>query len=199
MISVAHRPTVVPHHDFVFEFEKASRKWRWVPSSEVATCEKFPTDGLEVLPVQEAVLKDSEEVELEGFNLNFIRRFWLAMKCGIPGLKSLISMMLLVQLCCMGIYAYLTIVIFRDFGTSAIIKDIVDGNTSAGVSKAANIIGLSSVISIVQSLSCFCGAIIAIQIHKGIIKRFHAAYFSQGLFQKIIVSPTPGCGVVLEL
>jgi len=83
MVSIAHRPTVIPHHDFVFKYEPSTHRWSQVKSASIATCGKFPTDGLEQDLQQPVTEPEVAKATADGFNLKFFRRLFGAFYLGI--------------------------------------------------------------------------------------------------------------------
>jgi len=189
MISIAHRPTVIPHHDFVFRYDPSTHRWSQVLSADVQTCGKFPSDGLEQ-DLQDKSDDAAAEVEMkeEGFNLKFVMRLWRAVRLGIRKCSSQSLVFLFIMSACMGLYAGMVILIFRDYGTSKIIARIVGdpkNKIAVNLPQAFNdigvIIALNAVVATVQALSCFLGAIVAVKIQRGIMKFFHENYFAPGV------------------
>lgn len=188
MISIAHRPSVIPHHTYVFKYNPDGHSWAQVASATEATEGKFPIEGLEVASGQgDSLEQDVEEVD-EGLNCRFIRRFINLIRMSVGSWKSQIFRIWFLQLCCMGIYAGLTIEIFKNYGTSTIISLITGTkpytpatrNIPLALNKCGTIIGLNSVVAIVQSISCFVGAWLAVKVQRNLVRRFHANYFSPG-------------------
>lgn len=50
LISVAHRPSVIPHHEFVFRYLEQSRMWERVSAKDVETSTGL-TDDVEPVEV----------------------------------------------------------------------------------------------------------------------------------------------------
>lgn len=184
MISVAHRPSVIAHHDSVFRFKKEDRLWELVPSKEVSSMEKFSAD------LGEEEKKDDAPPEVAeagdgpgGFGPLFIRRMYRALRLGVgwPGLFYMF-----VQLCCMGIYGMLICIIFKNYGTSVIISKVTgtggyQRDVTGALNYAGTIIALNMVASVVQSVSAFLGALLGIRIQRGITFKFHEGYFTPGV------------------
>ena len=163
---------VVPHHDFVFKYAPVTHSWNLVPSTEVATCEKFPIDGF----VEPPIMLSEEPVETPevkaGFNLQFLKFFYRAMKLAWTSCGDEILAFLFIMLVCMGIYGYLVIVIARDYGTGLIINQItgasklVKKDIPLAFQNAGIIIGLNTVNAFVQSISALLGCMIALKMHR---------------------------------
>jgi len=189
MISIAHRPSVIPHHDFVIRYIEGKHAWEQVPSSAVATEGKFPTDCLEELLGDVGTEEVKEDEQYEGLNCAFFKRFCRMIYLAFRSQCGKMCLLLFVQFIAMCVYGGLTIEIFRDYGTSTIIAEITGTkpftwatrNLQAAYNAAGIIIGLNSVISIVQAACALAGAWIAVNIQYDIISEFHKHYFSPGV------------------
>lgn len=181
MISIAHRPTVIPHHEYVFRYEPSTHCWSQLPSSEVQTCGKFSTEGLVQAPPQWEKEEDKAPEKEEGFNFKFLKRLRNALVLAIPEVKSQGVAFLITMIICMIIYGIMTIVVFSSYGTSKIITQVVQANLTGALKDAFTILGLNAICALVQSLSCYLGAILAVKVQGAIVASFHSDYFSSGV------------------
>jgi ABC-type uncharacterized transport system fused permease/ATPase subunit len=190
MISVAHRPTVIPHHEFVFKYEPAQHTWTHIRSSQCSTVEKFPTDGLMDMPAQVAEDLAIPEDPLQGFNWTFVKRVFRAIGYGFSKSDPWFLVFSFIQMGAMVIYGAMQIIIFRDYGTSKIIlwvtgnptaKPPVPSDFQAAMNGAGTIIGLNAVCAICMTANAFCGALMALRIQKGITTKIQDLYFQPGV------------------
>ena len=187
MISVAHRPTVVAHHKFVFKYDPADYSWNRV--AVPATEEKFTTEGLETMPPQVAEEIAVPEPPLFGFNMTFFKRFFRAIKLGLSQDKMFLVFSF-IQLAAMVIYGTMQIIIFKDYGTSKIIlwvtgnpsaKPPIPSNFAAAMDGAGIIIGLNAVCAVCMTANAFSGALMALKIQKGVTTKVQDLYFKPGV------------------
>lgn len=107
-----------------------------------------------------------------GFNLQFLKFFYRAMKLAWTSCGDEILAFLVVMLVCMGIYGLLVIVVARDYGTGLIINQITGASKSVkkdiplAFNNAGIIIGLNTVNALVQSISALLGCMIALKMHR---------------------------------
>lgn len=187
MVSVAHRPTVIPHHQFVYKYVPASHSWIVIPASEVATCEKFPIEGFEESTTTNTEEPPARELKPGGFNLQFFRRLCNAFRLAIRRCGSQVWYLSFIMFIAMLIYGALTVIIYRDYGTGKIINQVtgadkkIPKDIQLAFKNAGIIIGLNTIIALVQSLSALCGAWIAMKMHRAIVNKFHSSYFATGV------------------
>eukprot|EP01059_Diplonema_ambulator_P009294 TRINITY_DN1912_c0_g1_i3.p1 TRINITY_DN1912_c0_g1~~TRINITY_DN1912_c0_g1_i3.p1 ORF type:complete len:1248 (+),score=512.08 TRINITY_DN1912_c0_g1_i3:70-3813(+) len=186
MISIAHRPSVIPHHMHVIRYVSESHSWEQVDSSTIESGGKFPTDGLEQAQhMAEPVREEEEEVD-EGMGFLFMRRFFRLIQMAIGEARMQVFLIWLIQFLAMGVYGGLTIEIFRDYGTSSIIAQITgtkpytETDLQSAMNRCGVIIGLNMVNAFVQAVSAFVGALLAVRIQHAVVGVFHKSYFTPG-------------------
>eukprot|EP00808_Paulinella_micropora_P002089 g67897.t1 len=185
LISVAHRPTVLPHHSHILSYDPKTHSWHQMATRDwPGLPHKFPTDGLEKKGNSSTAHLQHEAVEKapEGLGRVFWRRIRRAMrKIFAPGCCDSGWQMAVVMLLVMTCYGGLQILIYKQYGTSLIIKKVITGQYRAAFKICFDVIGISVVMAICQALSCFLGSLLACKMHKGIINEFHGNYFQPGV------------------
>lgn len=108
-----------------------------------------------------------------GFNLQFFKYFYAAMKLAWTSCFDEILAFLVIMFVCMSIFGLLTIEIAREYGTGKIINQItgaspktVEKDIPLAFHNAGVIIGLNTVNAFVQSVSALLSCMIALKMHR---------------------------------
>eukprot|EP00808_Paulinella_micropora_P012409 g5330.t1 len=185
LVSVAHRPTVLPHHTHILCYDPKTHRWNQVPTKDWPGCpEKFPTAGLEQKAKSSTAHLESEatEPEPEGISWSFWRRLGRALRFAFqPGCDDSGWQMTFIMVCVMTLYGGLQILIYKNYGSSAIIKAVITGKYRFAFDMCFKVIGISVAMAIAQASSCFLGSMLGLKMHRGVIKEFHGKYFQPGV------------------
>lgn len=181
LISVAHRPTVIPHHEFVFKFISETRTWELGSASEVQGIGGISDGDIEPPKEnkEESMKRKAQALEKTtgGLGRVFIRRVLDAFGLAIPGFIGWPTVCFATMFCMMGLYGGLQVIIFKWYGTSGIITKVLAGDTRSALSDSLIQIGINISGSFCMSFSALAGALWGLMVHRAIVHDFHKAYF----------------------
>eukprot|EP00457_Paulinella_chromatophora_P000427 gb/GEZN01000427.1/.p1 GENE.gb/GEZN01000427.1/~~gb/GEZN01000427.1/.p1 ORF type:complete len:1445 (+),score=226.17 gb/GEZN01000427.1/:111-4337(+) len=188
LLSVAHRPSVLPHHTWILNYEVKSHSWSQILTKRFpGVSEIFPSAGINPSMGQGFMEPEQHAQKPEGMTVRFWGRLIRTFRFGFKRLLSQGPFFALVMLGAMIVYGYLQILIFDKYGTSIIINNVIGKNAQktpdykAAFDFAFKIIGISVIAAICQSLSCWLGSLLGVKIQRGIIGEFHRKYFVDGV------------------
>jgi ATP-binding cassette subfamily D (ALD) protein 4 len=177
LISVAHRPTVIPHHEFIFSFDGSTRSWNLRAANENhgASAPLSTVEPVEIPPEEDAVVTVAHAPS--GLGLKFFRRLIRSFTLTVRKLVSFPVLCFVLMFSMMAMYGGLQIIIFKNYGTSGIITKVITGNTGSAMSDSLVQLGINVAGSALMSISALAGSLYAMNVHRAIVRGFHKAYF----------------------
>eukprot|EP00457_Paulinella_chromatophora_P000486 gb/GEZN01000486.1/.p1 GENE.gb/GEZN01000486.1/~~gb/GEZN01000486.1/.p1 ORF type:complete len:1328 (+),score=215.67 gb/GEZN01000486.1/:117-4100(+) len=188
LLSVAHRPSVLPHHTWILNYEAKSHSWSQILTKNFpGVTQIFPADGINPSMGQGFMEPEKRAKQPEGMTSRFWSRLLRALHFAFKRVASQGTWFALIMLGCMIGYGYLQILIFDKYGTSLIINEVIGKNAAktpnyhAAFELAFKIIGISVAAAIFQSCSCWLGSLLGVKMQRGIVNEFHRKYFVDGV------------------